>query len=195
MATRPSAQQRAARTRRFQHVLRTIGDNTGARLLPAWDALSSYGEDQIPQFTRSTAPILDAAKTASVRHAVAFYALTAGVAPVAIRLEDIAVQPDMRAPFIATWLALKGGASLDESVTAGTSRLDAVARDFVTSSSRQTGDLVVEHAGLRIVGWERVPDDSACDWCLEVSPGFYHSADSADFGHNNCGCTAEPIYV
>lgn len=195
MATRPSPEQRKALTRRFQHVLRTIGDNTGARLRPSWDALDRYDEDQIPEFTRSTAPFLDAAKVAAVHHAVAFYALTAGIAPIAIKAASVAVEPDVRAPFIATWRALKGGAPLEDAVAAGSSRLDGVARDFVTSSSRQTGDLVVENAGLKVVGWERVPDDGACPWCEEVAPGFYHSAESADFGHDNCGCTAEPIYA
>lgn len=107
----------------------------------------------------------------------------------------MASKVDAREPFISTWLALKGGAALTEAIAAGSARVDAMVGDYVTSSARQTGDAVVEKSGLKIVGWERIPDDTACDWCLEVSPGFYTSAESADFGHNNCGCTAEPIYA
>lgn len=160
----------------------------------AWSGLDAYNEADIETFTTNTAPTLTAAKFAAVRQAAGYYALTAGVRAVAIPATQIAVTPDTRAPFIATWLALKNGAPLDVAVENGASRLGAMVDNLVTSSARQTGDVVVEKAGLKIVGWERVPDGNACPWCLEVSPGFYTSAESADFGHDNCGCSAEPIY-
>lgn len=195
MATRPSPEARKALTRRFQTVLNTVGDSTAVRLQPAWAALSDYDEDQIPAFTAKATPILTAAKNVAVRHAVAFYALAAGIAPLAVPLDAIPVEPDLREPFISVWLALKSGSSLTDAIAAGSGRLDAVSRNLITSSARQTGDQVVKRAGLKIVGWERVPDDDACPWCESVAPGFYLSAESADFGHDRCGCTAEPIYA
>lgn len=188
-------ERRAALTRRFQNVLATVGDSSARRLRPVWSSLDTYNEDQIPEFTRKAAPILSAAKVVAVKHAAAFYALTAGIAPVGVAVTSVAIEPQFRAPFISTWLALKGGSSLDDAIAAGEGRLDAIARDLVTSSARQTGDAVIAKADLKIIGWERIPDDSACDWCLSVAPGFYHSAESADFGHDRCGCTAGPIYA
>lgn len=173
----------------------TIGDRSATHLHRSWTALGSYNEAQIPEFTRNATPILTAAKSTAVRHAAAFYALTAGIPPVGITIDAVPIEPDFRAPFISVWLALKGGAVLEDAIAAGAGRLDAVTRDLVTSAARQTGDVVVAHADLKVIGWERVPDDGACPWCLEVAPGFYHSAESADFGHDRCGCTAEPIYA
>lgn len=195
MATRPSPDQRKALTRRFQQVLTTIGDSTARRLQPAWNALSEYNEADIPTFAKQATPILTAAKTVAVHHAGAYYALTAGVAPAGISVATIATQPDLRAPFISVWQALKSGNPYEDAVAAGEGRLDAISRDLITSSARQTGDEVVSKAGLRVVGWERIPDDGACPWCEEVAPGFYLTAESADFGHDRCGCTADPIFA
>jgi len=138
---------------------------------------------------------LNAAKFAAVRQAAGYYTLTAGVRAIGVKAATIAVEPDTRAPFIATWLALKNGDPIETAVEHGASRLDALSTDFIVSSARQTGDAVIEKSGLKIIGWERIPDDDACPWCEEVAPGFYHSAESADFGHSNCGCSAEPLYI
>lgn len=195
MAARPSSVQRAALTRRFQHVLNTLGASTAQRLRPAWGALPEYNEAQIVTFAKKATPILNAAKSAAVHHAGAYYALTAGVRPVGINVATIAVEPDLREPFISVWQALKSGNSYEHAVTAGEERLDAVSRDLIVSSARQTGDEVVSKAGLRVVGWERITDEDACPWCEEVAPGFYLTAESADFGHDRCGCTADPIFA
>lgn len=181
-------------TVRFQQSLRTIGTRTSPALARAWTGLDAYNEADIEAFTTKTAPALNAAKFAAVRQAAGYYALTAGVRAVGVKADLITTQPDTRAPFIATWLALKNGTPFEEALTNGASRLDAVADNFIVSSARQTGDVVAERAGLQIRGWERVPDGDTCPWCLEVSPGFYTSAESADFGHDRCGCSAEPIY-
>lgn len=195
-ATRPSPEQRKALTRRFQHVLNSIGDGAARRLQPAWNALPSYDETDIPTFTSKAAPILTAAKSAAIHHAAAFYTLTAGIAPIGITVAAVTIQPDLREPFISVWQALKSGRPYDEAVNAGSLRIDAVAGDLVESSARLTGDAVVEKAGLRIVGWERIPDDTACPYCEEIAPGFYSSAESADApSHNNCGCSVEPIFA
>lgn len=195
MATRPPIERRVALTRRFQQLLTTIGDGTASRLKVQWANLDSYDEDQIPDFTRKATPILHGAKRAAVHHAAAYYSLTTGVAPVGVPFDAVPAAPDLREPFISTWRALASGAVLVAAVEAGAGRLDAVARNLVTSASRQTGDVVVDKAGLKVIGWERVPDDAACEWCLTVAPGFYTTAETADFGHDRCGCTAEPILV
>lgn len=182
-------------TRRFQDVLVTVGAHAGDRLSRVWDSLDAYDEDQIPEFTRKADPVLAAAKTVAVHHAVAYYSIVAGIAPIAISAAAVTVVPNLREPFISTWLALKGGASIEDAIAAGAGRTDAVARNFVTSSARQTGDQVVQAAGLKVAGWERVPDGNACPWCLEVAPGFYTSAESADFGHDRCSCSAEPLLI
>lgn len=182
-------------TRRFQQSLRRISNASTPAIARAWNGLDAYDEADIDTFASKSAPTLNAAKFAAVRQAAGYYALTSGVRAVGVQAKSILVEPDTRAPFIATWLALKNGAPFEVAVENGASRLDALVDNLVVSSARQTGDEVVERSGLRIVGWERVPDGNACPWCEEVAAGFYASAESADFGHDNCGCSAEPIYA
>lgn len=182
-------------TRRFQQALRSIGAAAAPRVQRAWLSLPAYDEDQVEEFATKAAPALSAAKFAAVRQAAGYYAIASGVRAVGVPAAVVPSVLDPREPFISTWLALTSGRPFEEAVNAGALRVDAVVGDYVTSSARQTGDIVIEKAGLRIAGWERVPDGDACAWCLEVSPGFYTSAESADFGHNYCGCSAEPIYA
>lgn len=195
MANPLPAHLRRPLTVRFQQSLRRISNASTPALTRAWNGLQAYNEDDIATFASESAPTLNAAKFAAVRQAAGYYALTSGVRTVGVQATSIAVEPDTRAPFIATWLALKNGAPIEVAVENGASRLDALVDNLVVSSARQTGDEVVAKSGLRIVGWERVPDDGACPWCEEVAPGFYTSAESADFGHDRCGCSAEPIYA
>lgn len=195
MANPLPAHLRKPLTVRFQQSLRRISNSAAPRVQRAWRALDTYDESDIETFATAAAPTFGAAKTAAVRQAAGYYALTAGIRTVGVTAKSVPVVADPREPFISTWQALKSGRPYDEAVEAGNLRIEAVVSDLVESSARQTGDVVVEQAGLRIVGWERIPDDGACPYCEEVAPGFYSSAETADaVSHNNCGCSVEPIY-
>lgn len=161
----------------------------------AWAQLDAYDENQIDQFATLTAPTLTGAKGAAVRTAAGYYALLAGVRPAPVLANEVPVVANIREPFIALGRALNSGRPFTEAVAAGAERAEAIARNLVTSSSIQTGDIVAQRADLTIRGWERVPDAGACEWCLTVAPGFYLTAETADFGHDRCGCTAEPIFA
>lgn len=184
---------RAPLTQRFQLVLAAIGQASSPKLARMWNNLPAYDKANIEEFARKATPVMTSAKFAAVRQAAGYYALIAGVRPVVVKPDDVAVDFDPRDPFISTWNALKSGVPFEAAVLAGLGRTDALVRDFVTSSSRQTGDVVFQRANVKVAGWERVPDGGACPWCLEVAPGFYNSAESADFGHERCGCSAAPI--
>lgn len=183
-------------TRRFQQAIVGIGERTTPAVQKTWADLPTYNDDQVDIFATRSARALTTAKFAAVRHAVGYYSLAAGVRPRAIDPEAVTVVADTRQPFIDVWTALKRGVDLVAAIEIGHNTIDAMTRDMVTSSSRQTGDLVVQSAGLRVIGWERIPEADACPWCLEVADGaIFTSAESADFGHDRCGCSAQPIYA
>lgn len=190
-------------TRRFQLVLASIGATSSPKLARMWNALPAYDEENIEAFARAAQPVMTSAKFAAVRQAAGYYALAAGVRPVGVDPEAVLVEPDMRAPFISTWLALKSGQPYESAVAAGLGRTDAVVRNLVASSAVQSGDEFADRAGLALF-WERIPDNKACAWCLEVSPGpilksgfaGYITAESADrVRHDRCGCTVSPVFI
>lgn len=188
-------QLRRPLTLRFQQSLRGIGARTTPQLARAWSALDSYHEDDIATFTASTAPALNAAKFAAVRQAAGYYALTSGVRAQGVKATAIAVEPDTRAPFIATWLALKNGDPIEVAIEHGASRLAALADNLVTSSARMTAPEVFEKAGLKIAGYTRTPDADACNWCIDVSDLFFKTAEEADIGHDFCGCSLDEVFA
>lgn len=50
---------------------------------------------------------------------------------------------------------------------------------------------------MAIVGWRRVTSDNPCDFCamLAAQGAVYNAEETADFeAHDNCSCTAEPVW-
>jgi hypothetical protein len=159
--------------------------------MAAWDAMPSHDRADIERFTKRTAPALVGAKAATVALSSGFFALALGIRPVAVAVDDIALDLSTDAPFLAMWHALSQGTAFDEAMRVGRSAAESIGFDFVQSASRRTGDFVADASG-RSVRWSRVPGSGACAWCLQVAEGLYTSAEAADFGHNRCDCVAVP---
>lgn len=178
--------------RRYSLLLRTYRRRTSALLVAAWDALDGYDEQSADEYARNVSPALTGAKTAAVAASSGFFALALGIRPVSIRARDVLVEPRIRDPFLALWHASKEGRPLEEALTAGRSQAEAVGADFVQKTARRTGDTVAAASDVT-VRWRRVPDANACNWCKTVAGQLYHTAESADFGHDRDGCVVVPV--
>lgn len=184
-----------ALTRRFQQTIARIGERAGALTALRWSQLDTYDEADVETFARAVAPTLAAVKASAVSTGAAYYAVRGRISrPPTIRPDMIDLVADPREPFIAYWRALKMGNPVDEAVLSGTARAGAIARNLASSASRRAGDVLFDRAAVTPARWVRVPDGGACDWCQEVAGQSYLSAESADFGHDRCNCTAEPEF-
>ena len=181
-------------TRRFQQSIATIVARGAPIAQKAWDALDNYDESAIDDLIAATLPPMSAVRSSSIRQAAGYYTVLAGVKPPPIAVAEISAVPNMREPFISVWQALASGQPFEAAVSIGRSRLEAVTANLANTSARQTGDVFVAKAGLTVHGWQRITDPGACDWCQMVAENTYDSADSADFGHDRCGCTAAPNF-
>jgi hypothetical protein len=177
--------------RRYDRLLGTYRNRTAALVVIAWDRLGSYDESGIAEFTATTAPALQGAKRATVAASTSTFALALGIRPPSISANDVDTEPRIRHPFLAMWHAVNEGRPNDEAIAAGRSQAQAVALDFVQQTSRRTGDVVAESAGVR-TRWRRVPNAGACTWCRTISGQLYRTAESADFGHDRCYCMVVP---
>lgn len=182
-------------TRRFQTTLALLAARGTAPIQRAWDDLDTYDETSVDTLAVAAERPLETVKTATVRQSTGYYSVLSGRPAPRIGLAEVAVVAAMRDPFIATWRALASGNNYDAAVAAGRARIEAVVTNFTTSTARQTGGVFVAKTGLRTVGWERITNASACDWCEEVSAQLYSSAESADFGHDRCSCSAVPLFA
>lgn len=181
-------------TRRFQATIASVVDRATPALQRAFDSLDDYDEASIAALTAKVTSNLTAVKATAVRSALGYYTVLAGVRPPTIAPGEVPTTANIRAPFISVWQALASGHSFEDARLAGRARIEAVAMDFAVSSARQTGDLFVAKAGLRVSGWDRIPEAGACDWCEQVAADTYPSAEAADFGHDRCQCTAAPAF-
>lgn len=180
-----------AQIRRFKQLIARRRDLLGASLVAAWTRLDTYDEADIQRFERMTTPAVRGAKAAAVASSAAFFALMTGSSPIGIRADDIDVEPRLRDPFLAAWHAVGQGRPWDEALVAGASMASAVGFNFVQSAARRTGDLAAERSGTR-TRWRRVPGGDSCAWCVTIAGQTYHSATSADFGHDRCDCDVVP---
>lgn len=176
---------------RYKALIARYGDRTASGLVRAWDQLGSYGDDDITRYTRQTAPLLAGAKTAAVAASSAFFTVALRTKPLAIAADAVDIEPRITHPFLALYHAVAEGRPNLEALAAGRAQAEAVALDFVTSTARRTGDIAAERSGQR-VRWARVPAGDACAFCQTVSGQTYHSAESADFGHDRCNCAVVP---
>lgn len=177
--------------RRYSTLLATYRRRTSGLLVALWDRLDRHDRVDAAEYARLAEPALDGAKVAAVAASAAFFSLALEVPPVGVRPERVEVEARILDPFLAAWHALKEGRPLIEALAAGRSQADAVGSDFVTRTARRTGDVVADLSGVK-VRWRRVPEPGACAWCREVAGNHYRTAESADFGHDRCGCDVVP---
>lgn len=180
-------------TARLQAHLEVIGARAAVATTRAWDELGTYDRDSIETFTRRVAPTIAGSKTAAANTATGYYSTLLAVRPPAINVARLATLFVPAAGFLAYWHALKEGRDHAEALSAGRSMVEAATSNAVVSTARRTGDAVAAATGQRTAGWRRVLDGKACEWCQVVSTQRYRTAESADFGHDRCGCTAVPI--
>lgn len=182
----------AALVGRHKSAQAQIAARTGRRVELAWDDLGSWDRADIERFAALIDPHISAAKKAAVVLAIGFYARILQTRPPAIAIATIDAAYNAESGFTATWHALSEGRPFDEAVVAGRSAASAQVERFVASAARRTGDHVATATRFR-VAWKRVPSAAACPFCVRVSGQTYKTSETADFGHDRCGCTAVPV--
>lgn len=182
----------AALVERHKTTQALISARTAAKLTRIWDSLVGYDEADIAAFAELIATDVAAAKRRTVTIAVGFYSKILGHRPPAIPVSAVTSEYNSRSPFTAVWHALSEGRPYDEAVAAGRSITEAQTDRFVASAARRTGDHVAAATRSR-VAWERVPRAAACPFCIDAAGQRYKTSETADFGHDRCGCTAVPV--
>jgi hypothetical protein len=94
-------------------------------------------------------------------------------------------------PFVTIWTALSGGTPWEKAVSQGLDRAVSAAGMDVQLAFRSTANEVGQQDD-NIYGYQRVADDGACDFCMEVDGAYLKDADASPL-HNNCGCGVDPL--
>ena len=171
-----------------------------------WARLGHYDQADVDPWLADALPVVAGAQSQSIALTSAFIAMSLkvpafGVADPA-KLAGAAVRGGTppadvyTRPFITVWTALKNGQPWQDAVAQGQARAESAASMDVALSSRATfaeaQDTVTTDGGDNIIGYQRVADGGACDFCAEINGAFCYNADASPL-HNHCGCGLEPI--
>lgn len=170
----------------FQTRLKKIAARAGTVSKRSFLGLSGWDRANIAEFIDAAGPALSAAGGASLTLSTGFYGLLTGVPSVG--LLALVSSPNYEAPFTAYWSSLKDMEWAD-AINVGADRAMSIGSDYVTLVSREVAGVAAPNAA----GFRRVPRREACGWCLTVATQRYHTAESANFGHDHCGCLVVPI--
>lgn len=179
-------------TRRYQDVLEAAGDRVVPQIDRAWSTLDHYDEVEVGRFVASIQAPMGAAKQSAVSVTAGYLAIVLGLARVGVAANLVRSAFDARQPFTVVWHALAQGVPWDEAVEVGRRNTHAMARTYVNSTARQTGDHYLAAARVESLRWRRVPNALACEWCRRVARDDYKTAETADFGHDDCRCSVLP---
>lgn len=173
-------------TRGFQIKLNRVAARAGTVSKRSFLGLSGWDRSNIAEFIEAVTPALNAAGGASLMLSMGFYKLLADES--AAGISSLVTAPNYEAPFTAYWSSLKDN-DWSDAIGSGADRAMSIGSDYVTQVSREVATVASPNA----TGFRRVPRREACQWCLTVATQRYHTAESANFGHDYCGCLVVPI--
>lgn len=178
---------------------RRLRARAAAAIAAAWSALPSYDETDVPAFLARAVPVTTAAQHTSVALTAAFLARRLRSQPASVPAAAILAQvrngtppADVyRRPFVTVWSALKDGKLYEDAAAAGLARASSTAEMDVQLAMRQTL-VTVGQVDERILGYQRVPDAGACEFCRLIA-GQRYTTDQLMPVHNRCGCGVDVI--
>lgn len=174
---------------------KAVEDATGR----TWSALPHYDEPDVELWLSRVVPLVQAGQRQSVAITDLYLARALERQPIGVNAQDIlaatrnGVTADevYRRPFVEVWTALKGGQLWKDAVALGLERATSAAAMDVQLAMRDTSAQILGN-DPNVIGFQRVPDGGACDFCLVASEQMYHSEDLSPL-HNRCGCGVEPV--
>lgn len=188
----------------------TATTTTRARVLAfvraSWGGLDAWHASDIDTFVRRVVPVVNGGQVRAASLTDAYLAAIASLVlgvpnrPVGIphrlvndqTMRGVPAADVYRRTGPTVWTALSNGRTLDDAVSEGLTRaLVAAATDLQLAKTHATRYALERNDG--VVGYQRVPDDAACDLCLLASTQRYHSGDLMPI-HDRCSCDVEPLF-
>jgi hypothetical protein len=165
-----------------------------------WAALPAHHDQNVDQWLSTVLPLIEGAQRQAIAITDAYLAAALDRAVVGVNADELVgahvrngISPleVYRRPFVTVWAALEAGKPLADALSAGEARATSTAAMDVQLSMRSTLS-AVGRSDDRIVGYQRVPDAGACEFCRTVAGQRYRVEQLMPL-HNHCGCGVEPI--
>ena len=167
--------------------LEELAQLVGLAVRDVFEGLAHVDRADIEEFITEASPYTTAGATEAADLASAYLSEMTGQAIAPSDL--IAPVVDFEGPFLRTWHQLKEGAPWEEARVSGSSVAEVTGYDVtLDGASARMGQ-----PGVKVRGWRRVINASACEWCQVVATQLYRTQESATFGHHGCRCTTVAV--
>lgn len=189
-------------TRTYQAQLTRTGLRTGAAASRALLAMTPLDDASAAAWRDLVRPLVDAGRATGAGLTDAYHAAYADALGVryvelaepfdlSIYRNGVTVDEVLMRSIIKARTVISQGKSFEEAMQAAAKAAAARAETDVTLAERDRSSQIFK--ANRIVGYRRVPDASACDFCLLVSTRRYKTSELRSI-HTKCHCTSAPIY-
>ncbi len=203
MPARPNRQLVQAHTA-YRDQTQAVRQRTQGILEQRWRGLPDYRDKNVEAFATSAARVVRAGQRATATLTAAFQEqaarqLTGLAIPAKLDLGRLAKLREGADPFDVymrparqVWWELSKGVRFDQAAESGLTRaLTLAATDLQLAKTDAIAQTFEQDK--RVLAYERVAGDAACELCAFAS-GQISKADEVMPIHDNCACTAIPIY-
>lgn len=199
MAATPAPAQATALAQAHIEAERRLRLIAARAIANAWQALGSYDEPDVARFLQIALPLVEAAQRQSVNLTTAY--LARAIDRPAVGLDIAALIAGLRGgtapsvvyrrPFVTVWSALADHKPYPDAVRTGMARATAAVETDVQLAMTHTLREVGSRESL-ILGYRRVPDATACEFCRLIAGRRYLTEDLQPV-HAHCGCGVDVI--
>jgi hypothetical protein len=155
----------------------------GEAVRDVFEMMPAYDRAQLADFIQEITPMARAGAAEGADLASAYLAELHGAMPAAVDL-DLSL-PALDGPFLRYWHDLSEGYPWEHSRDSGASVAEMTGQDSVRGGAAQRS----ANPGVRTIGWQRVVQPGACEWCQVVATKLYRTKESGAFkGHLGCRC-------
>jgi hypothetical protein len=166
-----------------------LGRAVGEAIREAFLMMPAYDRAQLVEWVEAMTPLARAGAAEGADLASAYLAELTGSAATAAQI-DLLV-PALDGPFLRHWHDLSEGYSWEHSRDAGAGQAEMDGIDSARGGAAQR----FQQPGVKILGYQRVVQVGACEWCQVVATKLYKTKESGAFkGHKGCRCVP-PIPV
>ena len=155
----------------------------GEAVREVFESMPSYDRAELADFIQEIRPMALAGANEGADLASAYLAELHGVLPAAVDL-DLTI-PALDGPFLRTWHMLGEGYPWEHARQSGASQAEMMGQDSARGGAAQRA----ANPGVKTIGWQRVVQPGACEWCRVVATKLYRTKESGAFmGHTGCRC-------
>ncbi len=183
--------------RRHQDRVIGVAREAARQVGTAWDHFGGLDDAAMRSFVDAATPVVQAARGETAALTDAYLAGAVEVDPIGVTAADVTYRGGLEVaevyqrPVVTARTAISRGVAYAEAIAQGRARAVQLADTDAMVAARDVANAVMRQLP-GVVGYRRVPDASACEFCLVAATQRYHTNSLMPI-HPGCHCGVVPI--